>query len=63
MNEYGKLKLEGVDVIGKCVDIKISNFVCDASARAFCFWPNFCSSYVLCHDSPQRVCTEREITC
>lgn len=35
VNEYGKLKLEGVDVIGKCVDIKISNFVCDASARAF----------------------------
>jgi len=25
VNEYGKLKLEGVDVIGKCVEIKISN--------------------------------------
>ncbi|XP_048107324.1 uncharacterized protein LOC125299879 [Alosa alosa] len=35
VNEYGKLKLEGVDVIGKCVDIQISNFVCDASAQAF----------------------------
>lgn len=35
VDEYGKLKAEGVNTIGKCVRIQISKFVCDASARAF----------------------------
>ncbi|KAL2081036.1 hypothetical protein ACEWY4_022889 [Coilia grayii] len=34
-NEFEKLKSEGVDIFGKHINIQISKFVCDASARAF----------------------------
>lgn len=34
-NEFEKLKSQGLDVCGKHISIDISNFVCDATARAF----------------------------